>query len=108
MRFMMFVLTDPAPDATPDEADVDLWVDELAAAGRRLDGDILDPRAATVVRVRDGDTLVTDGAVGGVTDTLWGFDILDAANLDEAIALAARHPMARNGRLELRPFPEGS
>jgi hypothetical protein len=107
MRFMMFVMGDETPDAEPDESDVDVWVDELESAGQRVMGDILDPGTARGVRVRAGETIVTEGPLVGVTDAIWGFDLLEARDLDEATALAARHPMARNGRLELRPFPEG-
>ncbi|HXH33007.1 MAG TPA: YciI family protein [Plantibacter sp.] len=106
MRYMMFVLADSEPDAVGDDSDVDRWVDELDAVGGRLMGDVLDPSEARGVRVRAGERLVTDGPIPGVTDTLWGFDILECADLDAAIERAARHPMARNGRLELRPFPD--
>lgn len=106
MRYMMFVLADSEPDEVGDDADVDRWVDELDAVGGRLMGDVLDPSEARGVRVRGGERLVTEGPIPGVTDTLWGFDILECSDLDAAIEIAARHPMARNGRLELRPFPE--
>lgn len=102
----MFVLADDRPDTVQDDSDVDVWVNE--AADQRLLGDILDPGEARSLRVRDGERLVTDGPTPGVTDTLWGFDILECTDLDEALDLAARHPMARNGRLELRPFPDGA
>lgn len=105
MKFMMFVLSDAEPDAVADDSDVDLWVDELDGAGKRLIGDVLDPSTAKVVRVRDGARLVTDGPVPGVTDTLWGFDILEADDLDDALDIVSRHPMVRNGRIEIRPFP---
>ncbi len=105
MRFMMFVMADAQPDDVADDSDVDVWVDEHDAAGERLLGDILDPSSAKVVRVRNGERLVTDGAVPGVTDSIWGFDIIDADDVDRALEIAAGHPMARNGRLELRPFP---
>jgi len=105
MRFMMFVLTDPVPDEPTDDSDVDHWVQELDTTRRRLLGDVLDPSEARGVRVRAGERFVTNGPIPGATDTLWGFDILECANLDEAIDIAARHPMARNGRLELRSFP---
>ncbi|WP_382305361.1 YciI family protein [Herbiconiux sp. UC225_62] len=108
MKFMMFVLADGEPDPVPDDSDVDEWVDELAASGKRLMGDILDPSTARGVRVRNGERSVTDGPAAGVTDTIWGFDILEAGDVDEALDIAARHPMARNGRLELRPFPGGT
>ena len=108
MRFMMFVLTDPVPDEPTDDSDVDHWVQELDTTRRRLLGDVLDPSEARGVRVRAGERFVTNGPIPGATDTLWGFDILECIDLDEAIDIAARHPMARNGRLELRPVPATS
>ena len=65
-------------------------------------GDVLEPaREATTVRVRDGAVLRTTDTV---TDAVFGFDVLECADLDEAVAVAAAHPMARAGRIEVRPF----
>lgn len=105
MKIMVFVLTDPTPDVLPDESDVELWVDDLDSRGERLLGDVLDPSRATVVRVRGGERLITEGA-SETLSTLWGFDLLECVDLAHAVELAATHPMARNGRIELRPFPE--
>ena len=60
-------------------------------------------RLATV-RVRAGKTLVSDGPFAESKEWIAGFDLLDCASLDEAIAIASRHPMARFGSIELRPF----
>jgi hypothetical protein len=59
---------------------------------------------ATTVRRRSGKVLVTDGPFAETKEWIAGFDILDCANLDEAIDIAAKHPMARFGRIEIRPF----
>ena len=105
MKYMMFVITDSQPDTESDESDVDLWVDELDASGKRLIGEVLQPQTESrVVRVRDGKRYVTDGPFTETTEVICGFDILDVDDLDEAIEIASRHPMARNGQLELRPF----
>lgn len=105
MKYMMFVITDSQPDTESDESDVDLWVDELDASGKRLIGEVLQPQTESrVVRVRDGKRYVTDGPYTETTEVICGFDILDVDDLDEAIEIASRHPMARNGQLELRPF----
>ncbi len=105
MKYMMFVITDSQPDTQTDESDVDLWVDELDASGKRLIGEVLQPQTESrVVRVRDGKRYVTDGPFTETTEVICGFDILDVDDLDEAIEIASRHPMARNGQLELRPF----
>ena len=62
------------------------------------------PSDATTVRVSRGQLLVSDGPFTESKEWIAGFDILDCADLDEAIAIAARHPMANGGKLELRPF----
>jgi hypothetical protein len=106
MKYMMFVCTDTEPD--PDKAaepDINLWVSENDARGRRLDGDVLAPTsAATTVRVRNGELLVSDGPFTETKEVIVGYDLLECADLDEAIEVARAHPMARAGRLELRPF----
>jgi hypothetical protein len=106
MKYMMFVCTDTEPDTdTAPEPDIELWVADNDAKGRRLDGNELAPKsAATVVRVRNGQLLLSDGPFAETKEMIVGFDVLECADLDEAIEVARSHPMARGGRLELRPF----
>ena len=105
MKYMMFVVTDLAPDSPADDSDVELWVDEFDGSGTRLTGDALEPPAASrVVKVRGGKRYVTDGPFAESKEWICGFDILECDSMDEAVEVAARHPMARNGKLELRPF----
>jgi hypothetical protein len=108
MKYMMFVCTDTEPDTDKtDEPDIEVWVAENDARGRRLDGDALAPTsAATTVRVRNGEVLVSDGPFAETKEVIVGYDVLECADLDEAIEVARAHPMARGGRLELRPFAE--
>jgi hypothetical protein len=106
MKYMMFVCTDAEPDTdTAPEPDIFEWVAQHDRAGRRLMGNQLAPTAsATTVRVRNGELLVSDGPFAETKEIIVGFDILECADLDEAIEVARAHPMARNGRLELRPY----
>jgi hypothetical protein len=106
MKYMMFVCTDSEPDTDRTaEPDIEVWVAENDAAGRRLQGDVLaPPTSATTVRVRDGELLISDGPFAETKEVIVGYDILECADLDEAIEVARAHPMARGGRLELRPF----
>ncbi|MDR6613876.1 MULTISPECIES: YciI family protein [unclassified Leifsonia] len=105
MKYMMFVVTDSQRDTVSDESDVDIWVNELDASGKRVIGEVLQaPTESRVVRVRDGKRYVTDGPFAETKEWICGFDILEVEDLDEAIEIASRHPMARNGQLELRPF----
>lgn len=109
MKFMLFVCVDGArTDNAPDELDRDEpmpWADDLDAAGIRLDGDQLrPPRDATTVRVRGGEVLLGDGPFAETKEVIIGYDVIDCADLDEAIAIAARHPVTENGLIEIRPF----
>ena len=108
MKYMMFVCSDPEPDTDPaPEPDVEAWVDENDAAGRRLRGAALaPPSSATTVRIRNGEALITDGPFAETREVIVGFDLLECADLDEAIAVARAHPMARGGRLEIRPLAD--
>ena len=79
--------------------------DELAGQGKFLDASPLQPvRTAATVRVRDGRALVTDGPFAETTEQLGGYYVLDLADLDEAIAVAARLPPAAKGTVEIRPL----
>ncbi len=108
MKYMMFVCNDTEPET--DESvipDIDVWVAENDKAGRRITGNVLAaPSAATTIRVRGGETLLTDGPFAETKEVIVGFDILECADLDEAIAVAAAHPMAYGGRIELRPYAD--
>lgn len=106
MKYMMFVCTDTEPDTDPSELpDIEAWVAENDARGRRLEGDVLAPTsAATTVRVRNGELLISDGPFAETKEVIVGYDLIECADLDEAIEVARTHPMARNGRIELRPF----
>ncbi len=102
----MFVCTDSEPDTDLTD-DIDTWVHESGSTGRRVDGNILAPvSAATTVRVRGGELLVSDGPFTETKEVIVGYDILECTDLDDALEVARTHPMARLGRLELRPFGE--
>jgi hypothetical protein len=81
------------------------WVDDLQARGIWLTGDQLaPPRRARSVRVRDGKTLVTDGPFAETKEAVGGFDLLECGSLEEAVEIAASHPMAQAGTIEVRPL----
>jgi hypothetical protein len=79
--------------------------DELAGQGKFIDASPLQSvKTAASVRVRDGRTLVTDGPFAETTEQLGGYYMLDLADLDEAITVAARLPPAAKGTVEIRPL----
>ncbi|MBV9446047.1 MAG: hypothetical protein JO345_09155 [Streptosporangiaceae bacterium] len=108
MKYMMIVCHDPAIDAAAAGGgmDIDSWVKEMDGRRVRLEGRALDPGDATTVRVRGGEVLVSDGPFAETKELMVGYDILDCADLDEAIEVASKHPLARRGAMELRPFGE--
>jgi hypothetical protein len=113
MRFLMLVCWDgermnaqAEPDPSePHEEEPFPWVDDLQARGIWVTGDQLaPPRRAKAVRVRDGKTLVTDGPFAETKEAVGGFDILECDSLEEAVEIAATHPNAQMGTIEVRPF----
>jgi hypothetical protein len=62
------------------------------------------PRRARSVRVRDGKMLVTDGPFAETKEAVGGFDLLECGSLEEAVEIAASHPMAEAGVIEVRPL----
>src|SRR5881392_2902396 len=80
------------------------YAQQIHASGQYLLAAPLHPTStATSVRTREGKRLVTDGPFAETREQLGGFFLIDARDLDEAIAIAARIPMARRGTVEVRP-----
>jgi len=80
---------------------------DLYASGHHLDASPLYPTSmATSVQVRNGKRLVTDGPFAETREQLGGYYLIDAKDLDEAISIAARVPIAQVGTIEIRPVME--
>jgi hypothetical protein len=80
---------------------------DIHASGEYVAANPLHPTAmATSVRMRNGKRLVTDGPFAETREQLGGYFLIEAKNLDEAIAIAGRIPMARKGTVEVRPVIE--
>ena len=79
----------------------------LAERGGKLSGEALQPSAtATVVSVRGGETMTTDGPFAETKEQIGGYYVIDCANLDEAIEIATKIPWAPTGYIEVRPIIE--
>jgi hypothetical protein len=106
MQYLVSVIDDTAGLATPDEmAAVDAFNDRLEAQGHWVfAGGLAAPSSATVIDNRDGAGLVTDGPFLESKEYLAGFWIMEAADLDVALELAAEGSKACNRKVEVRPF----
>jgi hypothetical protein len=110
MKYLLLVCMDEAVQLSPEESaamesGTESWVAEMDGRGVRLQGDQLRPASeATTVRVRGGEVLASDGPFAETKEQIAGFDLLECADLDEAIEVASKHPVARVGTLEIRPF----
>jgi hypothetical protein len=83
--------------------------EELTTRGQYLGGFPLHPSSsATSVRVRNGKRLVTDGPFAETREQLGGYMLIDVKDLDEAIGIAGRLPLARTSTIEIRPVREGA
>jgi hypothetical protein len=109
MRYLMFVCADPSAEPfDPAQDNIKEWVSSNEKKGSRIMGDRLEhPDKAKTVRIRKGQLLVTDGPFAETREWIGGFDLLDCANMDEAVDIASKHPMARFGRIEVRPLWSG-
>ncbi len=76
----------------------------LRASPSRRSGQLAPPRRGRSVRVRDGKAVVTDGPFAESKEAVGGFDILECGSLKEAVEIAAGHPVAQMGTIEVRPL----
>ncbi len=114
MKYILLIYTSEAEDQTraadPAVAEAIMgeyfaYTQEIQQSGKFVAGEALQPIAtATSVRVRNGKTLTTDGPFAETKEQLGGFYMIDADNLDEAIAWGAKIPGAKFGTIEVRPI----
>ena len=114
MKFLLLVYIDPELlDAVPaGEYDTEMRhcirsADALASQGTLLGSNKLEaPDQARTVRVREGRTGVFDGPFAETKEVLAGYNLIEAASLEDAVALAAQFPWARYGSMEVRPVAD--
>src|SRR6187551_2130498 len=106
MQYLVSVIDDGTGPSTPTEdAAIDVFNDKLKADGHWLfAGGLGSPDPATVVDSRGDDTIVTDGPFVESKEYLAGFWIIEAADLDVALGLAAEGSKACHRKIEVRPF----
>jgi len=108
MKYLLLICAEEGIEVDAATADARPWVAEMGRRGVRLDGHRVRPAAeATTVRNRDGQVLLSDGPFAESKEQMAGYDVIECADLDEAIEVAAKHPVAKYGMVEVRPFWEG-
>jgi hypothetical protein len=113
MKYIALLYSDPemGPGPVPGTpefmqmlSDYQAATEAMAGAGVLIDSSPLQPpQTATTVRVRDGETQLSDGPFAEIKEQLGGYYILDCADLDTALRYAAMIPAARYGSVEVRP-----
>jgi hypothetical protein len=115
MRYMLLIYGDETRAQTMSDTDRKTifseyreFTNSIQASGAYQAGDPLQPvGTATTVRMKNGKTVTTDGPFAETKEQLGGYYIVDAKNLDEAVAIAARIPSVRlGGSIEVRPIME--
>jgi hypothetical protein len=112
MQYLLLIYdNEAAMDAAPESAmkpmmeEYRTFTQGIIQSGNFKAGDALQrTSSATTVRVRDGKTMTTDGPFAETREQLGGYYLIEAKNLDEAIAIAARVPSAKSGSVEVRPI----
>jgi hypothetical protein len=114
MRYLLLIYGDESAwaSATPEDQQAEFqayaeYTKWLQDGGWMRGGDALHPTpTATTVRVRDGQTLTTDGPFAETKEQLGGFYLIECENLDQALQAAAKLPAAKGGSVEVRPVVE--
>ena len=112
MQYLLLIYRNEAEQAKMDAAarqkmtgEYGAFTQSIIQSGNFKAGDALQPTTmATTVRVRDGKTLTTDGPFAETREQLAGYYLVEAKDLDAALAIAARIPSARFGSIEVRPI----
>ena len=111
MKFLLLHYVDETTEMSAEETREDRallasWLEDTIARGVNPQGNYLQPsRNAATVRARDGELLVADGPFAETKEQIAGFDIIECADMPEAIRVAGAHPTMRHGTIEVRPFP---
>lgn len=114
MKFMLLIYNDRAlhsaiPTAEADEMMRECFThaDELSRDGHLIESQMLAGKEkAKSVRIRNGRLSATDGPFAEVKEVLGGFNLIEAADMDEAVKIAAEFPWARTGCVEVRPVQD--
>jgi hypothetical protein len=120
MKYLLLVCLEEPPDPALETAeeiaswdvegdDIKPWLAQTGERGTRVYGSqVSKPANAATVRVREGEVVVSDGPYAETKEWMAGFDVIECADMTEAIEVAAKHPVAQFGMIEVRPFRPGT
>lgn len=106
MKYVLLVYVDATRKVPDNNAELtERWVNVMDGRGIRIIGSALRPvEETTTVTILNGKLTLSDGPFAESKEYIAGFDVIECANLDEALAVAAQHPVALFGHVEVRPF----
>jgi hypothetical protein len=109
VRYLLLIGGEASPGPVPsskeicDSDNAVAWVEEMTRRGVFVSGEVLyEPETARTVRVREGEVLLADGPFAETKEQIGGLCVIECADMDEAVAVAAEHPVARYGMVEVR------
>lgn len=109
MKYMMMFWVDESAEVTADEdaamlIAVKSWVEQMTESGAMVHGGALRSAGeAAIVHIRDGELLVSDGPFAETKEQIGGYNVIECADFDAAVQIAAGHPLARTAKVEVRP-----
>ena len=114
MKYLLLIYganSEPMDPNAPESKEIfeayERFNDEINGRGIHIASNALQPvSSATTVRIRDDETVITDGPFAETKEVLGGFYLVDCADLDEALEVAAKIPGAKSGSIEVRPIWE--
>jgi hypothetical protein len=117
MKYLLLICSEQPPDppleteeeigdrGDGDDDGIQAWFAEIDKRGSRLIGSQVSlPASAATVRVRDGEVIVSDGPFAETKEWMAGFDVIECPSMAVAVEIAALHPVAAFGMVEVRPF----
>jgi hypothetical protein len=110
MKYMLLFWVDESGEITEEEnaaliTALKSWLKEMTERGVRVGGGPLrSAREAKIVSVRDRELLVSDGPFAETKEQIGGYDVVECADMDTALQVAAGHPLAQTAQVEVRPF----
>jgi len=105
VKYLLLICADPTIEPPEEVGSIDVWFEEIAKRGVRLDGDRLQPPAsAKSARIRSGSRLISDGPFAETKEVIAGYDVIECETEAQAIEIAGLHPVATFGSVEVRPL----